>query len=522
MPLVKNLISNSDFWTESVPLGLLIIFLVVGGWHIQRNALAFAGGSDSSGYLHNARMLVEGELYGEVRLVGELPFDALHSHVYQPLGFQIEPKSQRQRPTYPFGLPLLFAFLDLILSEELSVLIGIALIAVATPLGVFLCGRAIGLTRWWSLAAALAIGMSPVYVFMALQPMTDAYSACLGVYCIYFALKLGREAERAHYFALLVGALFALLVITRLSNSLFALALCVTLIWKSATAKQWLLIGLGGLPGLVFLVSVNKSLYGSPFSTGYAGHFELFRLEYFWKTAWHFGNWLWITLGPLAICGFLVSLVWIRQQTGLILLLWTWAVPTTLLYSFYRYSSEAWWFLRFLLPVYPAIVIGGSLALQGIARSVSRCRKSYFLVTALVAAAVIFSFAWEWHWTKKLVRYLPKENEVYVKFANWAKVNAAPDALMICFQLSGNVYYYLPNPIVRYDLLKRDQWEVIIQEAERLDLEVYAPLFLFEWKENEALERKIPGVWVLEETFNDCHLYRLDTSATIEQMVKLD
>lgn len=128
---------------------------------------------------------------------------------------------------------------------------------------------------------------------------------------------------------------------------------------------------------------------------------------------------------------------------------------------------------------------------------------------------MIFGANWGWNWTERLVHRGPRSDEIYIQFKNWADRNAEPEALMVCMQLSGCAYYYLPNPIVRYDFLKPEDWENLVREAHRQDLEIFAPLFMFEWKEQEVHRKRIPGVWELEESFRDSHLYRLDTGATL-------
>ena len=71
-----------------------------------------AGGSDSSAYLNQARLLASGRLLAEPRLP-ELPSGPHGPLVGSPLGFRPAPNGSLA-PTYPPGYPLLLAPLMLV------------------------------------------------------------------------------------------------------------------------------------------------------------------------------------------------------------------------------------------------------------------------------------------------------------------------------------------------------------------------------------------------------------------------
>lgn len=86
-----------------VLLGLVLILWLLS---LLARTSPIAGGADSSGYLNNARLLLEGRVEGEFRRLPELPESTLPSGIYDPLGFRSDPTTGTLEPTYPFGFPL--------------------------------------------------------------------------------------------------------------------------------------------------------------------------------------------------------------------------------------------------------------------------------------------------------------------------------------------------------------------------------------------------------------------------------
>ena len=137
-------------------------------------------------------------------------------------------------------------------------------------------------------------------------------------------------------------------------------------------------------------------------------------------------------------------------------------------------------------------------------------RKSILAALALVGVLV-----WEVNETRRLVHSQHRSQDIYIKFRNWAVENLGADDFLVAMQLSGSAYYYLPNPLIRYEYLTPETWKLVIREAVRKDLPIYAPLFHYEWNGQHVLDERVPGVWRIEQEFGDCHLYRLDSVATL-------
>ncbi|MEM9157844.1 MAG: hypothetical protein AAGB46_02250 [Verrucomicrobiota bacterium] len=267
---------------------------------------------------------------------------------------------------------------------------------------------------------------------------------------------------------------------------------------------------------MVFLFGVNTVLYGGPFDTGYVGHFDLFKLEYFGETIRHFAYWLCEDLSPWVLLGFLVSVFWFRKFGITLWVLWLWSVPMITLYSFYAHSSDDWWFLRFILPCFPALIIASVLVWQQMC--IRLAKKFRWSVLSDVAALAMMLAVWLWqHESGKYLYQTRHRSEwEYMQFKEWAMENLDDNDLIVAMQLSGTAYYYLPNALLRYDWVKPEDWRRVVEEAAVKGFDVYAPLFQFEWKEQDVLNQRIPGEWKIEASFDDFHLYRLSVLESLD------
>ena len=106
------------------------------------------------------------------------------------------------------------------------------------------------------------LGLSPLFVFLSLQLMSDVPAT---VWVMAAVLAAWRSRERP-WLGLVAGAALSLAVLVRPTNLLIALPVGLALGWR---ARRWLLFVLGGLPGAIFLGLINQTAYGSIFTTGY-------------------------------------------------------------------------------------------------------------------------------------------------------------------------------------------------------------------------------------------------------------
>jgi hypothetical protein len=151
---------------------LLLVAFAVYGFFLARHVGALAAGSDSSGYLNNARLLARAETAMPQRIPPGLEAAAFDGFTFMPLGFRPYP-GERMAPTYPIGLPLLLLGASKLVGWALAppiVMVGCALAVAALMIPL---GRAAGLPRGWAVFGALLFAAGPLTTFMSVHLMSD-------------------------------------------------------------------------------------------------------------------------------------------------------------------------------------------------------------------------------------------------------------------------------------------------------------------------------------------------------------
>ena len=128
-----------------------------------------AAGADASGYLNAAKLFAAGSTSIAQPLAADAPWpDALRTMA--PLGFRVGRDPQRLVPTYPPGLPLVYAVAMHVHPRAWTVVVPI--LAATVVFVTFLVGARFTSPRA-ALLAACGMAASPVFLFHAVQPMSD-------------------------------------------------------------------------------------------------------------------------------------------------------------------------------------------------------------------------------------------------------------------------------------------------------------------------------------------------------------
>lgn len=470
-------------------------------WFLAANFSPIAAGADASGYLNSARLLATGHFAMELRSPPEFgPQDALLRQQFQPHGFAPFEGKPGLSPTYAVGLPLHLAAAARLVgwtAAPFVVGLGGAIGALALT---YIVGRQFGLASASAATVVVLLAAYPVFLFMAIQPLSDvpATTWCLA------AIAAAWRARTAPGWALAAGAALALAVLVRVTNLLLLPALLV-LLGANLPRLAWAF--LGGLPGAIFLGFYNHALYGSAFRSGYVNISEAFGWSYGLPTLAVFALWL-ATLFPAVV----LVLPWFAQRNAATetrgpvrLALALWFAPFTLLYAFYQISHEVWWDLRFILPATPALLIGAALGLESLWR-----RKPTPHALRMISLAVLagWSIALGVYWTKKHHLLLtPMYERKYRDAALAARKEFPADALVIAGQTSGAVYFYTPFPVLRWEFVNAAEFAALRARAETVRRPICAVLFEFE--EREALQEHCRGDWAKVAAVGNVSLWQL-------------
>jgi hypothetical protein len=454
-----------------------------------------AGGADSSGYLNSAKLLAQGKLVTASRVIPELKLTSPYHLV--PLGFTCEPRpdSVRLAPTYPVGMPIQFAIAGRLTGWYIGPYLVGVLGAMAAVYFCYLCARELGVDPLLAMIGGAALGLSPMFIFIAIQPLSDAIAATWCVIAAYCALRTNRAPGYGWAFA--CGAACAMAVLVRPSNVLVLPAMAL-LVWRW---RQLLVVALGGLPGAIALLAYQKYLYGNALTSGYGSIFDIFEAASFVPTMKHYAEWLPKLLCPAFLVFAVIAWVRPRGQVRVLLALWLWGATVILFYAFYVVTKEAWWCLRFILPAYPAIILAGLIGIDRFARTSSAQRMVSIAVLALwVGGSCIY-------WGRKQHVQGPSNGErVYILAGEWAREHLPPNAAVVSMVASGAVFYYTDLAILRWDGMSPDDFKTYALTLQRTGRPLYA--LLMDLEEPEAFKDHLQGKWEKIAEVRTAHFWK--------------
>lgn len=188
-------------------------------------------------------------------------------------------------------------------------------------------------------------------------------------------------------------------------------------------------------------------------------------------------------------------------------MLLTWFAPILITFCFFK-PYEAWWYLRYLLPAIPALIISALLTMKNILHYFSRSSK-FITAKAKVVPAFLLAIilATELYQTKKLNVLEIDENErIYKKSCFLAAGKFPEHSLVLAMQLSGALIYYTKFIPCRWERLSPETFEFLKIKAEAQGYQWYALLFPFE---EEEFQKKAPGRWKNIGRLKHVSLWRL-------------
>jgi hypothetical protein len=473
----------------AIPLAVLLALCpAIAG--IARNSWT-AGGADQYAYASQADLWLHRNLTVQVSLAATAPWPE-PVVTFMPHGFRPAVSGPALVPVTAPGLPLLMAAAKLIAGHCAMFLVtplsGALLVWITFAIGRRLDSDAMGL------AAAWLIATSPAVLAMLVSPMSDVPAAAFWGIAIYFTL--GRTPNSA----LLAGLAASAAIVIR--PNLVPLA-AVLVLWKfwarlrgdAATPRQAgravLPLIAGALPGCLFIAWMNNALYGSPLASGYGSLSALFSLSYIATNIEQYGRWLVVSQTPLAAVGIAVlflplKAIWrTREQQHAAWLLGATVIVVWALYLIYT-PFAAWWFLRFLLPAWPAMCLGAAAVLV-------RMAQARPIALRVLACAILAGVgAHNLYYASTHGAFPSGEGDHrYVSIAKMVEQATEPSAVIVTGQHSGPIRYYAGRTILRFDMLDRAWLDRAVQW---LTAQGRRPYFLLEeWEMMEFEERFSPS-----------------------------
>jgi hypothetical protein len=382
-------------------------------------------------------------------------------------------------PVYAAGLPLAMAFFQLLIGYSGAFLV-VPLCGAAAVWLAYLLARRLFDSPGLGLVTAILVAASPAFLFQLFWPMSDVPVAAAWTAALVLLMY-----EQPLAAGLAMSATIAIrpnLVLLPLTAFLWTAALDYG--DRRLFGRTWR-AGLGLVPGVAGVALVQWRLYGSPLSSGYASFSEMFSFGNAATNLAHYPNWILQTETPLVLLGLVLLLAprWRRTAIPFPRLLCGGTLAATFIsYLFYQ-PFDAWWYLRFLMPAWPAgmaLVAGGADAT--LSRLAPRRRTLAMAVVALVFVVWGIRFG-----EKKAIFGLASGELRYIDVANFVEEHTEPNAVIVSLQHGSSLHYYTGRLTVRYDRLPSDGIDRVADYFESIGRHPY--LVLEDWEVEQYKQR---------------------------------
>ena len=447
-------------------------------WYLGVHYGSFAAaGSDSYGYLSQARLWLSGLPRLEQPLVQDFAWPN-REWIFSPLGYRPFSPDGTIVPTYPSGLPMLMAVALAVLGENGPFYVVPAMGALLVWL-TYVLGREAAGSRSVGAIAALLLLASPVFLTHVLVPMSDVPTAAGWTLVAVLVLK---QRELAAGFA-------AGLTLLIRPNLLF-LAVMPVFAWQQRR-EPLIRYAIGVVPGLLAIMVINTLLYGGPLTTGYGWLLEPYGFSSVPRNFRNYVVWLMQTQTPLVLLA-LVPLFVERalrpDDARLSPRSCLGAIVGLMFFSYLFYAVfDHWFYLRFLLPAYPALFVLLAAAIRWLVRKLPV--EVRVPVAALVCAAII-PFGVNAGRREGIFGVATYEQR-HVRAAGEVAARTPPDAIVLSVQHSGSVRYYANRITLRYDWLQDGALDYVLRDIAAKGRRAY--LVVDDWEEKEFRARFSPG-----------------------------
>jgi hypothetical protein len=453
-----------------LPVMALGCAAALGGHALQHGSFT-AGGADSYGYVSQAYGWATGALPSAQPLGIAVPWPSGDQSL-APLGYRPGPVPHTMVPTYAPGLPLMMAA-ALVVGSCGPFLVVPACAALLVWL-TFLLGRRIG-GPWTGILSALLMVTSPVVLFQAMWPMSDVPAGAIWTGAALAALGAGRWSGAATG----LWAAGGLLIRPNLLALPLVLFAHLALTAEGDERRRRLVLFCAVLvPALGAIAALNTAWYGAPWHSGYGSASEIYSAANVTANLARYPVWLWESQSPLLLLAAVPVMTRGRADASspAVRLLLGMIIATAVSYLFYS-PFDDWWYLRFLLPAIPALLV---LTAGGLVTVGRRLPAPWGPVVVLAIAVAVASHTVRFASDRGIFSTLKGDERRYADIGSYAGQKLPPDAVILSVQQSGSLRFYAGRMTIRWDLIDRSWTSRAASELERIGLHPYMVIEDFE------------------------------------------
>ena len=426
------------------------VLVVATAWNTRA-----AGGSDSSCYVLQADAFARGSVVLRHPLAGTIA-DAAPA-MFAPTGFIASPREPLVAvPICAPGLALAMAVVRPLGKNAVFMIVPVC--AASAIWLTFVFARRAADDDTGAVAACL-LACSPVFLYQAVQPMSDVPATL----CCVAALTATARGDRAGQFG---GGICASLAVLVRPNLALAMLPLLWLLPDRRACARWIV---SAIPALTALAVLNAIRYGSPFMTGYGSTGALFSMGHVAPNLARYPRWFVETESPLAILA--VAAPWVIRTDRARLRLAIVALASSALVAapYLAYTVfDDWWYLRFLLPLLPMVLV------YAVALVLRVCPDRFRRAAALLLASGLG--AWCAH--VAVARHVFELQALEARFVRAGRYAAATpkQTVFIAGQHTASIRYYGDRPTVAWDAIPPGRLDRVVAEIERRGASVMVAL----------------------------------------------
>ena len=441
-----------------------------------------AGGSDSYCYVNQAELFAHGKVREVPALASRVPWPNV-ALTFAPAGHVPSPNPPHSFvPMCPPGYSMMMAGVRLVAGRAAMFWV-VPIFGGLAVWFTYLLGRRLG-SEITGLVAAALLAASPVFLYQVVQPMSDIPALAMWTLALLAALPDRPVIWRT---AILAGVASGAAVLVRVNLVPLAFvtgaAVCLS---RPITIRAFFARGAafaaGVLPFVAIVMALQNAMYGGPLKSGYGTLGMLFSASHLAPNLARYPKWLMETQTPflaLALVAPFVARGAARRRAW-----WLLAFAAATLACYLPYVVyDAWWFVRFLLPLLPPLLVLAVFVVAALAARLGVMWRALALV-ALTAALVVIQLRVA---HARDVFRLQMFEQKYRDAGEYVSAKLPADALLLAINESGSLRFHGNRPTLAVDAMD-PAW--LDRAIETLVAERFHPYIVLESSEIDWFTRQ--------------------------------